>query len=229
MPVTADLGEEDQVRHAVSGAEVVIDLVGIAREREASFAAVHVEGAARVARLAARAGVQRLLHVSALGIAEAAPAAADRTKAGGPRSVPDSDPGATEPPGHRQARGGAARVQGRDPLPGQGFRHKRAAAGLGGIIGLKDRQRAVADQLEHVAAGLVHRRDDRLGIVVQERDDLLGLCRVGDPGEAREIGEPQHRADLLGHAAGDPPAQYALAGVSDPSRFQLLGAAFTTG
>jgi NADH dehydrogenase len=95
MPVTADLGEEDQVRRAVSGAEAVINLVGIAREREASFEAVHVEGAERVARLAARAGVQRLLHVSALGIAEEAPAVADRTKARGEAAVRAAFPTAT--------------------------------------------------------------------------------------------------------------------------------------
>jgi NADH dehydrogenase len=79
--VTADLGAEDQVRRAVTGAEAVINLVGIAREREASFEAVHVAGAARIARLAAAAGVQRLLHLSALGIAEDALSAADRTTA----------------------------------------------------------------------------------------------------------------------------------------------------
>jgi NADH dehydrogenase len=67
----------------LSGAEAVVNLVGIARERGQSFRAVNVEGAARVARLAAAAGVERLLHVSALGTAADAPAAADRSKAEG--------------------------------------------------------------------------------------------------------------------------------------------------
>ena len=62
-------------------------LVGIGRERGQSFEAVHVEGAARVARLAAAAGATRLLHFSALGIADDAPSAADRTKAAGERAV----------------------------------------------------------------------------------------------------------------------------------------------
>ncbi len=93
--VTADLGAEDQVRRAVAGAEAVINLVGIAREHDASFEAVHVEGAARVARLAAAAGIKRLLHVSALGIAEDAPAAADRTKARGEAAVRAAFPTAT--------------------------------------------------------------------------------------------------------------------------------------
>jgi NADH dehydrogenase len=93
--VIADLGAEDQVRRAVAGAEAVINLVGIARERGASFEAVHGAGAARVARLAAAAGVRRLLHLSALGIAEDAPAAADRTKARGEAAVRAAFPAAT--------------------------------------------------------------------------------------------------------------------------------------
>jgi uncharacterized protein YbjT (DUF2867 family) len=95
VAVIADLGEEDQVRRAVTGVEAVINLVGIAREQDASFEAVHVAGAARVARLAAAAGVRRLLHISALGIAENAPSAADRTKAAGERAVRAAFPAVT--------------------------------------------------------------------------------------------------------------------------------------
>jgi uncharacterized protein YbjT (DUF2867 family) len=95
VTVAADLGEEDQVRRAMAGAEAVINLVGIAREQDASFEAVHVEGAARVARLAAAAGVRRLLHISALGIAEDAPSMADRTKARGEAAVRAAFPTAT--------------------------------------------------------------------------------------------------------------------------------------
>jgi NADH dehydrogenase len=95
LAVIADLGAEDQVRRAMLGAEAVINLVGIAREQDASFEAVHVTGAARVARLAAAAGVRRLLHLSALGIAEDAPAAADRTKARGEAAVREAFPAAT--------------------------------------------------------------------------------------------------------------------------------------
>src|SRR5690242_19472115 len=75
--VTADLRDEDQVRRALAGAGAVVNLVGIGRERGQSFQAVHVDGAAR---LAAAAGAARLLHVSALGVAEDAASAADRTK-----------------------------------------------------------------------------------------------------------------------------------------------------
>jgi NADH dehydrogenase len=95
VAVRADLRDEDQVKSAVGGADAVVNLVGIARPREQSFEAVHVEGAARIARLAAAAGVERLLHFSALGIGEDAPAAADRTKARGEAAVRAEFPAAT--------------------------------------------------------------------------------------------------------------------------------------
>jgi NADH dehydrogenase len=93
--VAADLRDEEQVRRALSGAEAVVNLVGIGRERGQGFEAVHVDGAARVARLAAAAGAARLLHVSALGVAEDAPSAADRTKARGEAAVRAAFPSAT--------------------------------------------------------------------------------------------------------------------------------------
>ena len=93
--VRADLRDEDQVKSAIGSAEAVVNLVGIGRERGQSFEAVHVDGAARVARLAAAAGVERLVHLSALGIAEDAPSAADRTKAWGEEAVRAAFPTAT--------------------------------------------------------------------------------------------------------------------------------------
>ncbi|HET6466925.1 MAG TPA: NAD-dependent epimerase/dehydratase family protein, partial [Geminicoccaceae bacterium] len=93
--VVADLGEEEQVRSAVGDAEAVVNLVGVVRAREERLAAVHVAGAARVARLARAAGASRLLHVSALGVAEDAPSAADRTKAEGEAAVRAAFPAVT--------------------------------------------------------------------------------------------------------------------------------------
>ena len=83
------------MRAAVADTQAVVNLVGIGRERGQSFEEVHLEGAARIARLAAAAGVVRLLHVSALGIAEDAPSAADRTKARGEEAVRAVFPSAT--------------------------------------------------------------------------------------------------------------------------------------
>jgi NADH dehydrogenase len=63
-PVTA----EADVARAVAEADLVVNLVGILAERKAGdFRAVHTEGAGRIARLAAAAGVKRLVHVSAIG------------------------------------------------------------------------------------------------------------------------------------------------------------------
>jgi NADH dehydrogenase len=95
VAVAADLRDEDQVGAAVRGADAVVNLVGIARERGQGFEAVHVEGAARVARRATAAGAGRLLHFSALGVAEDAPAAADRSKARGEAAVRAAFPAAT--------------------------------------------------------------------------------------------------------------------------------------
>ena len=52
----------------------------------------------------------------------------------------------------------------------------------------------------------VHGRDDYLGVVVEQRNDLLRRGIVGDLGVAVQIAVPQHRADLLGDAAHNPPA-----------------------
>src|SRR4051794_34538779 len=93
--VAADLRDEGQVRQAIADAQAVVNLVGIGRERGQTFAAVHVDGAARVARLAAAAGAARLVHVSALGVAEDAPSAADRIKARGEAAVRAAFPSAT--------------------------------------------------------------------------------------------------------------------------------------
>ncbi len=53
---------------AVSGADSVIHLVAVIRQRgEASFEAINVRGTANVVEAAAKAGVRRLVHCSALG------------------------------------------------------------------------------------------------------------------------------------------------------------------
>jgi NADH dehydrogenase len=68
VPLFAPLGDEAAVSRAVAGAEIVVNLVGILSERRAGdFRLVQAEGAGRVARLAAAAGVRDLVHVSAIG------------------------------------------------------------------------------------------------------------------------------------------------------------------
>jgi uncharacterized protein YbjT (DUF2867 family) len=64
----ADIGSDAAVAAAVAGAYAVVNAVGLyAEDGAATFQAVHVEAAERLARQAHRAGVQRLVHLSGLG------------------------------------------------------------------------------------------------------------------------------------------------------------------
>ena len=66
--VPCNIRDDASVRAAMEGADAVVNCVGImVRQAGNRFDAVHVEGAARIARLAAQAGVAQLVHLSALG------------------------------------------------------------------------------------------------------------------------------------------------------------------
>ena len=88
LPVQCNIRDEDSTRAAIRGAQAVVNCVGTfdARGRN-SFGPVHVDGAARVARIAAEEGVEQLVHVSALGAAEDSPAEYGRTKFAGEKAV----------------------------------------------------------------------------------------------------------------------------------------------
>lgn len=67
-PVFCNIRDDASVAAALDGADAVVNCVGILNEFGANtFGAVQTDGAERVARLAAAAGVSRLVHVSALG------------------------------------------------------------------------------------------------------------------------------------------------------------------
>lgn len=96
VPVAASVTDEASVARAVAGAEVVINLVGILFERkEGDFARIQAEGAGRVARLAAAAGVRRLVHLSAIGADAGSESLYARTKAEGEAAVREAFPAAT--------------------------------------------------------------------------------------------------------------------------------------
>ena len=87
-PVAASLLVEDSVRRAVTGADLVINLVAVLYEKgRQSFAGLHVAGADRVARAAAAAGASDLVQVSALGASEGSAADYARSKAAGEAAV----------------------------------------------------------------------------------------------------------------------------------------------
>ncbi|HQZ13031.1 MAG TPA: complex I NDUFA9 subunit family protein [Devosia sp.] len=94
-PIQANVRNADSVVRAVAGANVVVNLVGIGFERGPNrFRAVHVMGAKNVAEAAKAAGVEKLVHLSALGADTESPSAYLRTKALGEEAVAAAYPDA---------------------------------------------------------------------------------------------------------------------------------------
>jgi uncharacterized protein YbjT (DUF2867 family) len=88
VPLYAPVELEADAARAMEGAELVINLVGIlAESRKGDFKRIHEEGAGRVARLAAAAGVATFIHVSAIGADAESPSAYGRSKAAGEAAV----------------------------------------------------------------------------------------------------------------------------------------------
>lgn len=95
-PVQANLRDDRSVAAACADADQVVNLVGILYSRgKQSFAAVHHEGALRVAAAARTAGARRFVQMSALGASPQSPAAYGRSKAMGEEAVKSAFPGAT--------------------------------------------------------------------------------------------------------------------------------------
>lgn len=95
VPLYASVTNEGTVQRAVEGAEVVVNLVGVlAESRKASFQAIHTEGAERIARLSAAAGVTRLVQISAIGADPASPSRYGSTKGKAEQAVLAAFPGA---------------------------------------------------------------------------------------------------------------------------------------
>ena len=87
-PVPCNIRDEDSVREAMRGADAVVNCVGILAEfRKNTFEEVQVEGAERVARLAAEAGVATFVHLSAIGADAGSESAYSRTKARGEAAI----------------------------------------------------------------------------------------------------------------------------------------------
>ncbi|MDX2144791.1 MAG: complex I NDUFA9 subunit family protein [Rhodospirillaceae bacterium] len=94
--IPASVTDPASVAAAVAGSDVVINLVGVLFDMsKRSFKAIHVDGAATVARAAAAAGAARLIHMSALGADEHSPSAYARSKAQGEAAVRAAFPTAT--------------------------------------------------------------------------------------------------------------------------------------
>ncbi len=93
--VQANLRYPASVAAAVKGADAVVSLVGIMQQSgRQSFSAVQANGARAVAQACAAAGIDRLVHVSALGADAESRSAYARTKSEGEAAMFASVPGA---------------------------------------------------------------------------------------------------------------------------------------
>jgi uncharacterized protein YbjT (DUF2867 family) len=86
--VKADVGDDGSVMTAVAGTFGVVNAVSLYVERgNQTFRSVHVEAAARVAKHSRASGVQRLVHVSGIGVDARSPSAYIRSRGEGETSV----------------------------------------------------------------------------------------------------------------------------------------------
>ncbi len=90
--VEADVYDDAQLLRCITGTDAVVNLIAQLHGTEAQFTRTHVDLPRRIAHACARAGVLRLVHVSALGVDVNAPSRYLRSKAGGEaalREVPN--------------------------------------------------------------------------------------------------------------------------------------------
>jgi len=86
-----DVRDAGAVDEAARGCTAVIHLVGILRARGSqTYQAIHVDGTANVVSACLRAGVRRLVHMSALGVGRGTDTGYFRTKEAAERCVRDS-------------------------------------------------------------------------------------------------------------------------------------------
>lgn len=87
-PILCNIRDDASVSAAMQGADAVVNCVGTFDIRgKNNFEAVQAEGAGRVARLAAEAGVSKMVHISAIGADENAESEYSQTKAQGEQNV----------------------------------------------------------------------------------------------------------------------------------------------
>ena len=93
-PIKCDVSDPEQVAAAIAGASAVVNLTGILYPHGQSFEEVHCDGAQNIAQAAARAGVNTLVHVSAIGADSESQSHYAQTKAIGESRVRAAFPGA---------------------------------------------------------------------------------------------------------------------------------------
>lgn len=94
-PVLCNIRDDASVAASMAGADVVVNCVGLLEEAgKNNFDAIHAEGAARIARLAAERDITRMVHISAIGADADAPSEYLQTKAAGEAGVLEHMPDA---------------------------------------------------------------------------------------------------------------------------------------
>lgn len=94
-PVACNIRDDASVRAVIRGADAVVNCVGTFRKGgKNNFDAVQVEGAGRVARIAAAEGVAHLVQISSIGADPASDSHYSRTKGEGEAAVLAAFPGA---------------------------------------------------------------------------------------------------------------------------------------
>ncbi|MDI5935995.1 complex I NDUFA9 subunit family protein [Halomonas kalidii] len=90
---SADIRDEASTASALAGASAAVNAVSLyVPTRQASFEAVHVDGASRLARLARRADIERLVQISGIGATPHSDSAYVRARARGETAVLDALP-----------------------------------------------------------------------------------------------------------------------------------------
>src|SRR5215472_7560758 len=96
VPLNVTIGDDALLPAFLAGNDALVNSVGILRESGVqTFELVHHTGPARLARLARDAGIERLVHISAIGADLRSPSAYARTKAAGEQAVRDAFPTVT--------------------------------------------------------------------------------------------------------------------------------------
>jgi len=94
-PVLCNIRDDASVALVMQGADAVVNCVGVLAESgKNTFDAVQAQGPERIARLAAAAGIMRIVHVSAIGAEANSKSAYSRTKAAGEAGVLKHQPNA---------------------------------------------------------------------------------------------------------------------------------------
>ena len=95
--IEADVFDPDTLDRLMEGVDAVVSLVGVLHSRPGSpwgpdFARAHVDLPTRLVAAARRAGVRRIVHVSALGAAADGPSEYQRSKAAGETAIRAASP-----------------------------------------------------------------------------------------------------------------------------------------